>query len=228
MELQASDIITILITILGFFVNYHFMNKSFKEEIEKKKSDITLECLSKCPRTCLELIDLMLEQANQLISIKNIPQVESYLQQGNTLQQLLQQLQDQEQEQEQNQGQQQLLQILLHQQSLQKQVTDKIEEISKIIVVYGSINSIKILSEMKQYIFALYTKAEQSGDFKLFGYLTLLICQIKYDLTGIECSPEYWYKIKISDYEKDRCKYKETTNEIVKDLRLENFLKINQ
>lgn len=55
----------------------------------------------------------------------------------------------------------------------------------------------------------------------------LMLCQIKYDLTGIEISPEYWYRMRFTGYKIMKPELDELNNNIVKDLKLNPFLKIN-
>lgn len=57
------DILTIvvpaLVTIIGLFVNYFFINRNIKNEIKKKKADISLEYLSELPINSLELVNII-------------------------------------------------------------------------------------------------------------------------------------------------------------------------
>lgn len=93
------------------------------------------------------------------------------------------------------------------------------------IFIYGGQESIKIAASMQEYNY-LHNGKENFDPNKIMAYYILLICQIKYDLTGIKINPEYWYKIKLTDYETMKTGLKNATNEIVKDLDLDNFLKV--
>lgn len=62
---------------------------------------------------------------------------------------------------------------------------------------------------------------------KIIVYYILLICQVKYDLTGIEINPEYWYGMRLTDYAKIKFNLDEVNNDVVKRLKLQKFLYIN-
>jgi hypothetical protein len=92
-----------------------------------------------------------------------------------------------------------------------------------------SLYTIKILGAFQQNNYAM---TQGNGDKqKAIAYFILLTCQIRYDLTGIEISPDSWYKIKINDYEtniENKIKFINATNEIVEELNLKEFMKIEK
>ena len=60
----------------------------------------------------------------------------------------------------------------------------------------------------------------------MIAVYVLLASQIKYDVTGILVSPEFWYQMRITDYEVHKDQFKQTNNKLVEDLHLRTELKI--
>lgn len=174
------DIITIVVpafvTIIGLLVNYFFTNRNIKNEISKKKVDISLKYLSEAPYKSLELFEKMK-------SMDVDKERDEYL----------------------------------------KLFT----ELSNTVFAYGSEDAIKILGAFQQNNYAMN---HGNGDKqKAVAFFILLTCQIKYDLTGIEISPDSWYRMKITDYEtniENKERFIKATNEVVDELNLKEFMKI--
>lgn len=101
--------------------------------------------------------------------------------------------------------------------------SEKLSTLINKIFAYGTEDSIKIISNMQQY---LYSGPKSSESAKLISYFILLACQLKYDLTGIEIRPDYWCKLKLTDYNTTKENIARFTNEIVNELELKDFLKI--
>lgn len=91
------------------------------------------------------------------------------------------------------------------------------------IFAYGSKEAIKIAANMQEYNY-LYNGKEHFNPFRLMAYFIILTCQIKYDLTGQKINPEYWYKIKITDYQDKKAIFISANNAIVDELELDSFL----
>lgn len=91
------------------------------------------------------------------------------------------------------------------------------------IFAYGSKDAIKIASQMQQ---TTYLGKDNVDKNKLIAYYILLLCQVKYDLTEIKINPQYWYRLRLNDYCDKQTTLDSLTNKIVKDLSLEDFLKI--
>ncbi len=106
-----------------------------------------------------------------------------------------------------------------------KDFTEDFVKLMVKIFTYGKEDAIKIAASMQEYIY-LNNGKKEFNPHRLMAYYIVLTCQIKYDLTGIEINPEYWYKIKLKDYEIMKPGLKDATNMIVKDLNLSNFLKV--
>ena len=112
---------------------------------------------------------------------------------------------------------------------------DTYQELVSKILSYGSYDSIKILTHMQT---TLYNRnnEEQSGknfsnietrDFTVFtlSCYSILIAQIKYDLTGEIIPPLTYAKIKLTDFTKLENEFYIKSNEIIDDLNLNEQFK---
>jgi len=57
-------------------------------------------------------------------------------------------------------------------------------------------------------------------------YLSLMICQMKYDMTGEMTNPDLWLRIWLKDYGASKAAYANACNEIADSLCLDGFLRI--
>lgn len=94
------------------------------------------------------------------------------------------------------------------------------------IFAYGSKNAISIAASMQEAIYKLATKYEGVERNEVLVYYILLACQVKYDLTGIEINPQYWYRMRITDYLEKKSDFDSATNRIVERLELLPFFKV--
>lgn len=111
----------------------------------------------------------------------------------------------------------------------QDQLLDEFSNLMKTLFSYGSKDAIKILSTMQQYNYT-NNKTGKCDPQRLNAYFILLVCQVKYDLTGIKITPDYWYRLKLNDFETNleiNKKLVSSNNNIVKELDLDKFLKIH-
>lgn len=106
------------------------------------------------------------------------------------------------------------------------------ESIHTEVICFGSEDAVKIVSYIQS---ILYTCKDDkkiiSHDFLIAAYV-LLIMQIKYDTTGIKTSPREWY---VGTYTTEKMletgffeRSIDAINEIVEELNLNKFLKINK
>lgn len=109
----------------------------------------------------------------------------------------------------------------------EKEVREKVNDMMANILAYGSIEAIKIVSTMQQNLYDRNENRSSVSSEKVMGYYAILFSQVKYDLTGVEISPEEWYKIKIKDYKQNKGGFIEANNLIVNELDLQNFLYID-
>lgn len=103
-----------------------------------------------------------------------------------------------------------------------KKSSEKLVEIMHTILAYCGNDSVKIASYIQQ---GAYTNSFKNWEI-LCSY-SILVSQLKYDLTGEYVSPEFYFKIKITDYSsKMRAQVKFDNNKIVKQLKLSEKLLI--
>ena len=102
------------------------------------------------------------------------------------------------------------------------------EHILAKVFAYGSNDAIAIAADMQEFNYNRAAQNDSSNDsgFVLMAYYTLLLCQVKYDLTGIKVNPGYWYRIKITDYESKKLEINSSVNELVRKIGLQDFLLI--
>lgn len=79
---------------------------------------------------------------------------------------------------------------------------------------------------MQELNYELNGNLESAEKNKIIAYYILLICQIKYDLTGIEINPQYWYRMRLTDYKKTQTALDKANNDVVNGLSLSKFLLI--
>ena len=109
---------------------------------------------------------------------------------------------------------------------------EKIESYNNLlasIIAYGSKEAIAIAAAMQEFLYinSLNGKLINPEPYKLMAYNALLLCQVKYDLTGTEVNPEYWYRIKFTDYRTKKSEYQSSVNKIVGELSLNKFMSIH-
>ena len=72
----------------------------------------------------------------------------------------------------------------------------------------------------------LRKKNEFANKYRPVCFYILLVTQIKYDVTGNAVSPDYWYRMKITDYEQNKFNFIDENNKIVKEMNLNPKFKI--
>jgi len=97
---------------------------------------------------------------------------------------------------------------------------------------YGSCDLIAITAKMQEQNYmrnqATY-KPDGQENISHMHYNILLLCQLKYDLTGERINPEQWYRMRFSDYSFDsdfRMCFVKANNKTVMELGLQKFLMI--
>lgn len=93
------------------------------------------------------------------------------------------------------------------------------------VYAYGSEKAIFIAATMQK---ENYEKAgtDQFEKYRAISLYTLLATQIKYDVTGIVVSPEFWLQMKLNDYSVSKSEFKKANNLIVKELNLKSEFKV--
>lgn len=100
------------------------------------------------------------------------------------------------------------------------------QEVMSLTFAYGSKEAIMIISCMQEANYLLSREPDKVDKNEIMAYYILLACQVKYDLTGIKINPEYWYRMRITDYKAMKEKLDKATNKIVGELQLDDFLSV--
>ena len=97
---------------------------------------------------------------------------------------------------------------------------DEYSEILSKVLSYGSKDTVAIAIHMQQLSYSNADGTNAETGWEMISSYSLLITQIKYDLTSEIISPESWFYLKISDYKKLQPQIKATINKVVNQLRL--------
>ena len=92
------------------------------------------------------------------------------------------------------------------------------------IYSYGSEKAITLVALMQKENYAANGGINR---FRVMASYVLLATQIKFDVTGIYVNPELWFRMRITDYEKNRDEIKEANNKLVSELDLDKRLNID-
>lgn len=95
------------------------------------------------------------------------------------------------------------------------------------IYSYGSEKAISLVALMQKENYAANGDVNKMNKFRVMSSYVLLATQIKYDVTGTYVNPEFWFKMRITDYEKNKQKIRNANNNLVKELDLSKELKIS-
>lgn len=94
---------------------------------------------------------------------------------------------------------QELMNTILNQGANAKTISD-FKELMSMIFAYGSKEAIMLMTNMQQLNYRIADHSADADNMELILYYILLLCQIKYNLTGIKINPEYWFRMRLSDY----------------------------
>ena len=95
------------------------------------------------------------------------------------------------------------------------------------IYSYGSEKAISLVALMQKENYAANGDIGKMDKFRVMSSYVLLATQIKYDVTGTYVNPEFWFKMRITDYDKNKDEIKNASNKLVKELDLSKELKIS-
>ena len=93
---------------------------------------------------------------------------------------------------------------------------DSYRSILSKVIAYGSKDAVKIATYMQQNIYQQSKKESNEDKYKPLVLLSLLIIQLKYDLTNVIIPPDSWFKIKINDYDSCQQIIETENNNLVK------------
>lgn len=98
------------------------------------------------------------------------------------------------------------------------------QELMGLTFAYASKEAIMLVTNMQETNYLLSRNPDKVNKNDIIAYYILLACQVKYDLTGIKINPEYWYRMRLTDYKTMKENLDKATNKIVRELQLEDFL----
>lgn len=93
------------------------------------------------------------------------------------------------------------------------------EELMIKIFAYGSKDAVTLATEIQQTSYKIAQTNENCGQ-KMLILFSLLITQLKYDISDEIISPESWFRLKINDYENVRNDMIEKINQLISELSL--------
>lgn len=105
-----------------------------------------------------------------------------------------------------------------------EEVLDDFRKIMNTVCAYGSKDAIKIASVMQSENYK--NQKNNVNMYRILSFYSLLVTQIKFDVTNIVNSPELWFKLKINDYDKMRDEMIKENNKIVDELDQNEDFKI--
>lgn len=109
----------------------------------------------------------------------------------------------------------------------EKAELDNFKKMMNEIYSYGSEQAISIIALMQKENYAAKGDISKMDKFRVMSSYVLLATQIKFDVTGKYVNPEFWFRMRITDFEKNRMEIREANNQLVKELSLSDKLKIN-
>lgn len=109
----------------------------------------------------------------------------------------------------------------------EKAELDNFKKMMNEIYSYGSEKAISLVALMQKENYAANGDTSKMDKFRVMASYVLLATQIKYDVTGKYVNPEFWFRMRITDFEKNRKEIGEANNKLVKELSLNDKLKIN-
>lgn len=96
------------------------------------------------------------------------------------------------------------------------------------IYSYGSEKAISLVALMQKENYAANGDISKMDKFRAMSLYVLLATQIKFDVTGTYVNPEFWFRMRITDFEKNRDEIKTANNKLVKELDLDKKLNIGE
>lgn len=109
-----------------------------------------------------------------------------------------------------------------------KETLNQLNVLVRKILLYGSKETIKILSYLQEVSYKNYNNKGkyEEDDFVVIVLIVMVICQLKKDIIGEKISPKLIYKTLFINNSEMIRKYKKYNNNVVDKLKLKSFLKI--
>ena len=182
----------------------------FKKAIEKAISDIPQKLHEKRMEEIKQENSLFLQQENQK-SVREL-QIDSYYRSisGKSIEKLFSDWTD----------------LILDSEKInktpEKRRYEKLNQMIKDVVIYGSAETVRLASILQQYNFrTLENIDDERNPYELMYLGAIVICSMKKDFTGHEIQPEQLFDIKIKDMYKDKTQeqFKSAKNVVEKILK---------
>lgn len=103
---------------------------------------------------------------------------------------------------------------------------DSFNKMMNEIYSYGSEKAIALVALMQKENYDANRDESEIEIFRVMSLYVLLATQIKFDVTGKYVNPEFWFRMRLMDFEKNRCDIREANNKLVEELSLSEKLKI--
>ncbi len=81
---------------------------------------------------------------------------------------------------------------------------DSFKKMMNSIYSYGSERAISLVALMQEENYAANGDSSKLDKFRVMSLYVLLAAQIKFDVTGTYVNPEQWFKMRLTDYDKNR------------------------
>lgn len=88
------------------------------------------------------------------------------------------------------------------------------------LLAYGSKSAISIAVYMQQFAYSLNQNNDPHKHWEMLAAYALLISQVKFDLTSEAISPLNWFKMRLTDYDKNKDGIIKIINRLIKELEL--------
>ena len=97
---------------------------------------------------------------------------------------------------------------------------EKFKSMMNTIYSYGTEEAIKIISLMQKENYESNGESINLNMYRMMSFYVLLATQIKSDVTGIKVNPEFWFRMRITDYSQKKEEFKVANNKLVRELEL--------
>ena len=108
----------------------------------------------------------------------------------------------------------------------QQNLLDQYGSMLSKVLAYGSSQAVRIAIKMQRMSYDTSNGASLDDRLPMMAAYSLLITQLKYDLTSEIISPESWFQLRMNDYDKIEAKMKEAINRLIQDLDLNHAFKV--
>ena len=105
-------------------------------------------------------------------------------------------------------------------------VLERYSSILSKVLAYGSNQAVRIAIKMQRMSYETTDASDFDDRFPMLAAYSLLITQLKYDLTSEIISPESFFQLRLKDYNTSQPKLRKAINDMIKELNLNNEFKV--